>query len=112
MSGAPDDGGEHGPGSIVSGEAGFAHAGPVVDDKSSNVFVTHVGRFSKLRRKQNQERKYWSEEAEHDPVTDKTTRQCAPRGLYERFYKTPLKRCARRVRCFSRLSLLHLSAQG
>ena len=42
MSGAPDDGGEHGPGSIVTGEAGFAHAGPVVDDKSSNVFVTHA----------------------------------------------------------------------
>ena len=42
MSGAPDNGRKHGPGSIVSGEAGFAHAGPVVDDKSSNVFVTHA----------------------------------------------------------------------
>jgi hypothetical protein len=30
--GSTDDGGEHGPGSIITSEAGFAHAGAIVDD--------------------------------------------------------------------------------
>ena len=41
MSGSPHDGGKHGPGRIVTGETGFAHAGPIVDHEGSNVFVTH-----------------------------------------------------------------------
>ena len=44
MSGSPNDGGKHGPGRIVTGETGFAHAGPIVDHESSNVFVTHDDR--------------------------------------------------------------------
>ena len=44
MPGASNDGGEDGPGSVITGEAGLAHAGAIVDDKSSNVLVTHGGR--------------------------------------------------------------------
>ena len=32
MSGTSDDGGEHSPGSIVSGESGLAHSGSIVDN--------------------------------------------------------------------------------
>lgn len=31
--GVPDDGGEHGAGCVVPGEAGLAHAGAIVDDQ-------------------------------------------------------------------------------
>ena len=41
MTGTSDDGGEHGTGSIVSGETGLAHTGSIVDDKGSNIFVAH-----------------------------------------------------------------------
>ena len=41
MSWSPHDGGKHGPRRIVTGETGFAHAGPIVDNESSNVFVAH-----------------------------------------------------------------------
>merc|ERR1719362_176063 len=44
MPGASNDGGEDGPGGVITGEAGLAHAGAIVDDKSSNVLVTHGGR--------------------------------------------------------------------
>ncbi len=43
MSGASNDGGEDGPGGIITGEAGLAHAGPIVHDQSGNVLVTHGG---------------------------------------------------------------------
>ena len=43
MSGPPNDGWEHGSGSIVASETGFAHAGPIVDHESSNIFVAHGG---------------------------------------------------------------------
>ena len=43
MPGPADDGGEDGPGRVVAGESGFAHAGTVVHDKSGHVLVTHVG---------------------------------------------------------------------
>merc|ERR1712051_323886 len=43
VAGTSNDGGEDGPGGIVSGEAGLAHAGAIVADKSSNVLVTHLG---------------------------------------------------------------------
>ena len=43
MSGSSHDGGKHGPGSIVTGKTGFAHAGPIVDHESSNIFVAHGG---------------------------------------------------------------------
>merc|ERR1712126_666998 len=46
VAGAANNGGEDGPGSIISGEASLAHAGAIVDDKSSNVFVTHDGAVS------------------------------------------------------------------
>merc|ERR1712198_257337 len=42
MFGTTDDGGKDGPGSVVSGEAGLAHAGAVVDDQRCNVLVTHL----------------------------------------------------------------------
>jgi len=41
VTGATDDGGEDGPGGVVSGETGLAHAGAIVNDQSSNVVVTH-----------------------------------------------------------------------
>merc|ERR1719173_305463 len=41
--GAAHDGGEDSPGGIVSGEAGLAHAGAIVNHQSGNVFVTHDG---------------------------------------------------------------------
>ena len=41
MTGSADDGGEHSPGGIVTGEAGFAHAGAIVHNKSGNFVVTH-----------------------------------------------------------------------
>ena len=43
MPGAAHDGGEHGTGSIVSGESSLAHAGAIVHYESSNIVVTHVG---------------------------------------------------------------------
>ena len=48
MPGASNDGGEHSPGGVVTGEAGLAHAGAIVDDKSGNVLVTHLGRSLNL----------------------------------------------------------------
>ena len=44
MAGTTNNGGEDSPGGIISGETGFAHAGAIVNDKSSNVLVTHGGR--------------------------------------------------------------------
>ena len=44
MPGASNDGGEDSPGGVISGKASFAHAGAIVNDKSSNVLVTHLGR--------------------------------------------------------------------
>merc|ERR1712073_236057 len=42
VAGTSNDGGEDGPGGVVSGEASLAHAGAIVADKSSNVLVTHL----------------------------------------------------------------------
>ena len=42
MSWSSDDGGEDGSWSIVPGEPGLAHAGPIVDDQSCNIVVTHL----------------------------------------------------------------------
>merc|ERR1712083_1116002 len=41
MTGTSHDGGEHSSRSVVSGEPGLAHAGPVVHDQSCNLVVTH-----------------------------------------------------------------------
>ena len=41
MPGTADNGGEDGPGGVVSGEPGLAHPGPVVDDQRGNILVTH-----------------------------------------------------------------------
>jgi len=41
MSGATDDRGEDGTGSVVSGETGLAHAGAIVYNESGYFVVTH-----------------------------------------------------------------------
>merc|ERR1712029_883435 len=41
VSWAADNGGEDSSGSVISGESSLAHAGAIVNNKSSNVFVTH-----------------------------------------------------------------------
>merc|ERR550539_1626862 len=46
-----NDGGEDSPGGVVSGKAGFAHAGAIVTDKSGNVLVTHLGCFEPVCRR-------------------------------------------------------------
>ena len=54
MSGATDDGGEDGSGSVITGETGLAHAGAVIDDQSGGILVTHdevVGGFSVFSKK-------------------------------------------------------------
>ena len=51
--GTADDGGEDSPGGIITSETSLAHAGAIVNDQSSNVFVTHVGLFDDLFRQQN-----------------------------------------------------------
>merc|ERR1712102_120166 len=43
VSWAANNGGEDSSGSVISGESSFAHAGAIVNNKSSNVFVTHFG---------------------------------------------------------------------
>merc|ERR1712079_688439 len=42
VAGAADDGGEASSGSVISGEASLAHAGAIVNNEGSNVFVTHL----------------------------------------------------------------------
>ena len=42
MPGPSNNGGEDGPGGVVSGEAGLAHAGAIVADQSGHVLVTHL----------------------------------------------------------------------
>merc|ERR1739847_70749 len=42
VAGTSNNGGEDGSGSVISGETGLAHAGAIVNNKSSNVLVTHV----------------------------------------------------------------------
>merc|ERR1712167_109783 len=41
VAGAAHDGGEDSSGSVISGESSLAHAGAIVNNKSSNVLVTH-----------------------------------------------------------------------
>merc|ERR1712015_246883 len=43
VAGTANDGGEDGPGGVVSGEAGLAHAGAIVTDQSGHVLVTILG---------------------------------------------------------------------
>merc|ERR1712134_92445 len=40
--GAANNGGEDSPGGVISSEASLAHAGAIVNNKSSNVLVTHL----------------------------------------------------------------------
>merc|ERR1719508_29058 len=42
VAGTSNNGGEDGTGSIISSETSLAHAGAIVTNKSSNVFVTHL----------------------------------------------------------------------
>ena len=44
MPGASNDGREDSPWGVITGEAGLAHAGAIVDNQSGNVLVTHLGR--------------------------------------------------------------------
>merc|ERR1712061_265774 len=43
MTGTSNNGGEDSPWGVITGETSLAHAGAIVNDKSSNVFVTHGG---------------------------------------------------------------------
>ena len=42
MSRATDDGGEDSSGGVISSESSLAHAGAIVNNQGSNVFVTHL----------------------------------------------------------------------
>ena len=42
MPGASNNGGEDGPGGVITGETGLAHTGTIVNDKSGNILVTHL----------------------------------------------------------------------
>merc|ERR1719508_490929 len=42
VAGTSNNGGEDGSGSVISSKSSLAHAGAIVNDKSSNVFVTHL----------------------------------------------------------------------
>merc|ERR1711988_379839 len=46
--GTAHDGREDTSGGVISGEPGLAHSGPVVNDKSLNFFVTHLGLEQRL----------------------------------------------------------------
>merc|ERR1740131_199515 len=48
--GAANNGGEDSPGGVISSEASLAHAGAIIDNKSSNVLVTHGCGLQVLRR--------------------------------------------------------------
>merc|ERR1719290_692893 len=39
---ASNDGGEDSPGGVITGKAGLAHAGAIVDHQSGNILVTHL----------------------------------------------------------------------
>ena len=41
MARSANDGWEDSPGGIITSETSFAHAGAIVDNKSSNVFISH-----------------------------------------------------------------------
>merc|ERR1712203_774113 len=43
VAGTSNNGGEDSSGSVISSKSSLAHAGAIVNDKSSNVFVTHLG---------------------------------------------------------------------
>jgi len=42
VTGATDDGWEDSSGSVIAGEPGLAHTGPIVHHQRSNVVVTHI----------------------------------------------------------------------
>merc|ERR1719286_55488 len=42
VAGTANNGGEDSSGSVISGKTSFAHAGSIVNNKSSNVLVTHL----------------------------------------------------------------------
>lgn len=45
MSRSSHDGGEHGSGGIITSKPGLAHTGTIVDNKCSNVVLTHFSGF-------------------------------------------------------------------
>jgi hypothetical protein len=42
VAGASNNGGEDSSGSVITGETSLAHAGSIINDKSSSVFVAHL----------------------------------------------------------------------
>jgi len=57
VTGATNNGGEDGTGCVISGETGLAHAGAIVNDKSSCVLVTHLEmEFSKIWLRKDKEK--------------------------------------------------------
>ena len=50
---ASNNGGEDSPWGVITSESSFAHAGAIVNDKSSYVFVTHLA-FGCFDRNQNE----------------------------------------------------------
>ena len=51
VAGTANNGGKDSPGSVITSKASFAHARSIVNDKSSNVFVTHLGFLSLEKRR-------------------------------------------------------------
>ena len=45
VAGTSNNGWENSPGSIISCESSFAHAGAIVNNESSSIFVTHFDKF-------------------------------------------------------------------
>ena len=67
MPGASNNGGEDSPGGVITGEAGLAHAGAIVDNQSGNILVTHLGRglnwvCREVRICQKNDQNWWSVE--------------------------------------------------
>merc|ERR1712012_324959 len=48
VAGTSNNGWEDSSGSVISGESSLAHAGAIVNNESSNVFVTHLDKFMNL----------------------------------------------------------------
>ena len=49
VAGTSNNGGEDSSGSVISGKSSLAHAGAIVNNQGSNVFVTHLDLFLILR---------------------------------------------------------------
>ena len=59
MAGTANNGWEDSPGGIITSETSLAHAGAIVDNKSSNVFISHF-RFELFSTDNCQKNETWS----------------------------------------------------